>query len=225
MKWVAREVSFSGFFIGEAYQIILHTNLLIMKIRKAQFVKSTLKRADAPTPLLPEFAFVGRSNVGKSSLINTLVNIKNFARVSKQPGKTRAVNYFIINNAFYLVDLPGYGFARVGKGEKRKWQEAIEGYLLENAQLQLLFVLIDAKVGVKPTDRQLMEWLQYHQIPFQIIATKVDQIGRSQWHTVEQTIRKELHLLPEQSVVFFSAKNRIGRDVVWSIIEAHLKKR
>ncbi len=195
-----------------------------MKIRKAQFVKSTLRKGEGPHPPLPEFAFVGRSNVGKSSLINTLVNIKNFARVSKQPGKTRAVNYFIINDAFYLVDLPGYGFAKVSKAEKQKWQEAIEGYLLENPRLQLLFVLVDAKVGVKPADEQLVEWLQYHHIPFQVIATKADQIGRSKWQGAIQEIQKRLRLLPDQPVILFSAKTRLGRDEVWKVIENHLKK-
>ena len=194
-----------------------------MKIRKAQFVKSTLNPKDAPQPARPEFAFVGRSNVGKSSLINTLVNIKNFARVSKQPGKTRAINYFNINDAFYLVDLPGYGFAKISKTEQKKWQRAIEGYLVNNPRLRLLFVLVDAKVGPKATDVQLVEWLQYNGIPFQVVATKIDQVGRSKWQQVQTTIAETFHLMPGTPIVLFSAKNRTGRGDIWQIIEAHLK--
>ncbi len=195
-----------------------------MKIRKAQFVKSTLKPKDGPQPARPEFAFVGRSNVGKSSLINTLVNIKNFARVSKQPGKTRAINYFNINDSFYLVDLPGYGFARISKKEQKKWQHAIEGYLLSNSNLRLLFVLVDAKVGPKDTDVQLVEWLQYNGIPFQVVATKIDQVGRSKWSQVIKTIQNTLNLAPESSVILFSSKNRTGRGELWQIIEELLRQ-
>ena len=194
-----------------------------MKIRKAQFIRSTLDARDHPEPAYPEFAFVGRSNVGKSSLINTLVNIKNFARVSKQPGKTRTINYFNINDALYLVDLPGYGFAKISRGEQQKWQKAIEGYLLNNPRLKLLFVLIDGKVGPKNSDIQLVEWLQHHGVPYQVIATKMDQVGRSKWHQVEKEIRNQLRLNPASEIILFSSKNRLGRDTLWQVIQAHLR--
>lgn len=176
------------------------------------FVKSILDWKEKPKPRLPEIAIVGRSNVGKSSLINSLVNIKNFARVSKTPGKTQTINFFNINNQFYLVDLPGYGYARRSKQQLRSWNESIENYLLKSRELLLLIVLIDSKVGVKTGDQQLIEWLRHHRIPFEIVATKVDQILKSAMGRQERNIRESLQLAPQEPLYFFSAKNRRGRE-------------
>ncbi len=195
-----------------------------MKIKQPKFVKSILHPAEKPVPVLPEFAFVGRSNVGKSSLINTLVNIRHFARVSKKPGKTRTINFFNIDNRCYFVDLPGYGYARASRQEQRVWQKAIEPYLLKNPQLRLLFVLVDAKVGAKESDRQLITWLQYHGVPFQVIATKADQISRSARQKQQHSICTQLNLPSSYPLIFFSAKDRTGRQEVLKIIEAEVTR-
>jgi GTP-binding protein len=186
----------------------------MLKIKNAKFIKSVLDRKEKPKPSLPEIAFAGRSNVGKSSLINSLVNQRNFARVSKKPGKTQTINFFDIDNQFYLVDLPGYGFARRSLQQKSNWNEAIEDYLLNSRELLVLFALIDSKVGVKENDQQLIEWLAYNQIPFQIIATKVDQIPKSKRQSQVNRIREGLGLSDEVPVIFFSSKDRTGREEV-----------
>lgn len=190
----------------------------MIKTNNATFVKSIIDWKSKPKPALPEIAFVGRSNVGKSSLINCLVNRKNFAKVSKKPGKTQTINFFNIDDTFYLVDLPGYGFARRSQMLKADWKTGIENYLLNSAELLILMVLIDSKVGVKETDIQLIEWLDYHQIPFQIVATKVDQISRSQIGSQEEGIRETLELPPSYPILFFSAKNRTGRQELLKLI-------
>ena len=186
----------------------------MLKIKNTRFIKSILDRQEKPKPALPEVVFAGRSNVGKSSLINCLVNQKNFARVSKKPGKTQAINFFNIDDQFYLVDLPGYGFARRSMLQKSNWNEAIEDYLLNNHELLVLFTLIDSKVGVKENDRQLIEWLAFNQVPFQIIATKVDQIPKSKKHSQANHIREKLGLSNEAPILFFSVKDRTGRGEV-----------
>ncbi len=190
----------------------------MLKIKQASFVKSVVTLNDRPHPPLPEFAFAGRSNVGKSSLINCLVNRKNFAKVSKQPGKTRTINYFIINDRFYLVDLPGYGFARVSKAEKRKWKAMIEEYLLGSERLRMLYLLIDAAVGPQANDLQLIEWVQYHNLPFFIIATKADKIKGNARTRLKHQIEEILGQNSDESFLFFSSKNRLGRTELLSHI-------
>ena len=174
---------------------------------------------DAPRLKLPEVAFVGRSNVGKSSLINALINSKNLARVSKQPGKTRTINYFAVDEWFYLVDLPGYGFARTSKEEQLLWQEAIEGYLLNSQSLRMLFVLIDGKVGAKKNDVQVIEWLRFNKIPFQVVATKSDRISRNVQLNQAKAISTVLELTGDPSLIFSSAKDRSGRGTLWRAIQ------
>lgn len=195
-------------------ELILQVNQQMpsLKIINAKFIKSILERNSKPKPALPEVAFAGRSNVGKSSLINCLVNQRNFARVSKKPGKTQTINFFNIDNKFYLVDLPGYGFARRSKVQQDSWDKSIEDYLLNSAELLIILVLIDSKVGVKKTDQQLIEWLDFNHIAFQIVATKADQISRSQQNKQEQSIRDDLSLPVTHPILFFSSKDRTGRQ-------------
>lgn len=189
-------------------------NPSMLKIKNAEFVKSITHLKDCPRPALPEIAIVGRSNVGKSSLINCLVNVKNIARVSKQPGKTRTINYIAVNNKFYLVDLPGYGFAKVSKQEQKGWQKIIEDYLLNSKQLKVLVLLIDSKTGPKENDLQLLEWLEYQRIPCRIVATKSDKISRSARAIQAKQIYEKLNLNPQEPLLFFSAKNRSGREEI-----------
>ena len=189
-----------------------------MKILKAQFIKSTLDWQDGPDKQMPEIAVVGRSNVGKSSLINTLVNIHNFARVSKQPGKTRLINFFNINDLFYLVDLPGYGFAKVSKSEKRGWEKAIESYLLNREEMRCLFLLVDAKVGLKDNDYQMLEWLAYEDIAFRVIATKIDRINKSGRIKFMRGFQSEFPDLT-RDLILFSSKTGAGKADLLTAIE------
>lgn len=182
------------------------------EIKNPQFVKSILNLKEKPHPALPEIAFVGRSNVGKSSLINCLVNIKNFARVSKQPGKTQTINFFRIDDAFYFVDLPGYGYAKRSKKQLSEWGKSVEDYLLNSRELAVLYVLIDSKVGVKAADQQLLEWLRFNTIPFEIIATKADRISKSAKIKQERIIKNKLNLPETAHLIFFSAKTRQGQS-------------
>lgn len=175
------------------------------------FIKSTLDWRDRPRPNRPEFAFVGRSNVGKSSLVNALVGRKNLARVSKQPGKTRTINYFDVDERFYLVDLPGYGFAKISRSEQQTWQKAIEGYLLNNPDLAVLFVLIDGKVGPKSNDLQLLEWLAFNKVPVEIIATKIDKVPRTHQERQRKMIAGEIGIDDPALIWLFSAKTQQGR--------------
>ncbi len=202
-----------------------NTDFLIMEIKDCSFVKSVVDYKTRPEPALPEFAFAGRSNVGKSSLINSLLRRKNIAKISKQPGKTRTINYFLVNQSFYFVDLPGYGFAKVSQQEKVKWGKMIEDYLVNSRELRTLFVLVDALVGPKKNDEQLVEWLQFHQIPFTLIATKADKVGVSSQRKRAEEIGKMLNLSVSRDIFFYSAKKNTGRDKLLGQIELYLKNK
>ncbi len=146
-----------------------------MKITSVEFIKSVENIDHIPNDNLKEIAFAGRSNVGKSSLINCLLNRKNIARTSSTPGKTRQLNYFKINEKFYFVDLPGYGFARASKTEKLQWQRLIESFLTQSANLKGVVSIIDSRIGPTKLDLQLLEWLKDLKIPIILIATKSDE--------------------------------------------------
>lgn len=147
-----------------------------MKIKEAQFVISNTDPGKCPKPDKPEYAFIGRSNVGKSSLINRLTNKKSLAKTSGKPGKTRLINHFLIDNSWYLVDLPGYGYANVPKKERLKWEKFIQKYILQRENLYCVFVLIDSRHAPQPVDLEFMEWLGISEIPFSIIFTKTDKL-------------------------------------------------
>ncbi|WP_234736621.1 ribosome biogenesis GTP-binding protein YihA/YsxC [Tellurirhabdus bombi] len=148
-----------------------------MKIKQADFVISNTNPTLCPKPDKPEYAFIGRSNVGKSSLINMLTGRHNLAKTSQTPGKTQLINHFIINNEWYLVDLPGYGFAKVSKMEREKWEQMINSYLMDRSNLVCTFVLIDGRIEPQKIDLAFMEWLGEHGIPFVIIFTKTEKVG------------------------------------------------
>ncbi|MBS9767415.1 MAG: YihA family ribosome biogenesis GTP-binding protein [Flavobacteriaceae bacterium] len=148
-----------------------------MQIKQAEFVMSNSKVGKCPAPTLPEFAFIGRSNVGKSSLINMLTGRKNLAKTSSTPGKTQLINHFIINNEWYLVDLPGYGYAKMPEKERKKLKNIIENYILGRENLTNLFVLIDCRHTPQQIDLEFMEWLGEHEVPFSIIFTKTDKVS------------------------------------------------
>lgn len=167
----------------------------------------------------PEIAFAGKSNVGKSSLINGLMNRKALARTSSQPGKTQTINFYNINDAMYLVDLPGYGYAKVPQREKEKWGKMIERYLHTSRQLKAVFLLIDIRHEPSANDRQMYEWISYQGFEPIIIATKLDKISRSQIQKQLKLIRTGLKVKPGTRILPFSALNKQGREEIWQLMD------
>lgn len=172
-----------------------------------------------PENTLPEFAFAGKSNVGKSSLINALMNRKSFARTSAQPGKTQTINFYNINEALYFVDLPGYGYAKVSQELKAKWGKMIEGYLKKSKQLRCIFLLVDIRHEPSENDKNMYDWIVYHGFEPVIIATKLDKINRSQIAKQVKVLRMGLGLPKETKLIPFSAETKQGRDEIWEIME------
>lgn len=172
-----------------------------------------------PDNQLPEIAFAGKSNVGKSSLINVLMNRKSYARTSATPGKTQTINFYNINEEMYLVDLPGYGYAKVSEQEKIKWGQLIERYLHGSKQLKAVFLLIDIRHAPSANDKMMYHWIVemgFHPI---IIATKLDKIKRSQIQKQIKIVKQGLELMPGTVVIPFSAETKQGRDEIWELVE------
>ena len=172
-----------------------------------------------PENAMPEIAFAGKSNVGKSSLINALMNRKALARTSAQPGKTQTINFYNINNTMYLVDLPGYGYAKVAKEVKEQWGKLIERYLHGSGQLRAVFLLIDIRHEPSANDKRMYEWIVYHGYDPIIIATKLDKINRSQVEKHLKMVRTGLHVKPGTAILPFSALTKQGRDEIWEQVE------
>lgn len=168
----------------------------------------------------PEVAFAGKSNVGKSSLINGLMNRKSLARTSAQPGKTQTINFYNINDAMYLVDLPGYGYAKASEEVKAKWGKMIENYLHTSKQLKAVFLLIDIRHDPSANDRMMYEWMVYQGFAPIIIATKLDKIKRSQIQKNVKAIREGLNVQPGTTIIPFSAETKQGRDEIWELIDS-----
>lgn len=167
----------------------------------------------------PEIAFAGKSNVGKSSLINVLMNRKSLARTSSQPGKTQTINFYNINSRMYLVDLPGYGYAKVSQKEKEKWGKLIERYLHTSKMLRAVFLLIDIRHDPSANDRQMYEWIVAQGYEPIIIATKLDKLKRSQIQKHVKMVREGLNLRPGTKVIPFSAVSRQGREEIWELMD------
>ncbi|MCD7832426.1 MAG: ribosome biogenesis GTP-binding protein YihA/YsxC [Lachnospiraceae bacterium] len=168
----------------------------------------------------PEVAFAGKSNVGKSSLINTLMHRKSLARTSSQPGKTQTINFYNVNDSLYLVDLPGYGYANVPQAEKEKWGKMIERYLHSSSQLKAVFLLIDIRHEPGQNDKTMYEWICANGYEPVILATKLDKIKRSQIQKQLKLIRESLHLHPAAKMIPFSSQTGQGREEVWELMEA-----
>lgn len=173
-----------------------------------------------PQNELPEVAFAGKSNVGKSSLINALVNRKSLARTSAQPGKTQTINFYNVNQEIYFVDLPGYGYARVSEAEKQKWGRMIEHYLHSSKQLRQVFLLIDIRHEPGANDIQMCEWIRAQGLMPVIIATKSDKIKRSQIQKQLKLIRETLKLQKDCVMIPFSSEDKSGRDEVYALLDA-----
>lgn len=192
-----------------------------MDIKSAEFVISNTEVAKCPAPKLPEYAFIGRSNVGKSSLINMLCSRKDLAKTSGKPGKTQLINHFLINQSWYLVDLPGYGFAKVGRDQREKWHKFIEDYILERPNLMCLFVLIDSRIPPQKIDQEFMNWLGENHIPFVIVFTKIDKLSKKQFSDNTSAyileMEKSWEALPQ--CFYTSAEKKTGREEVLKFIE------
>ena len=192
-----------------------------MKIKTAEFVISNTNYKICPTPKMPEYAFIGRSNVGKSSLINALVNNKNLAKTSAKPGKTQLINHFLINKTWYLVDLPGYGFAKISKTKRAEFHDMISEYLLNRTNLMCLFVLIDSRHSPQAIDQEFIQWLAENKIPFVLVFTKGDKLGKTMLlKNIEEyklEMLKQWEELPE--VFITSAEKKTGLSEIATYIE------
>ena len=192
-----------------------------MKIKTAEFVISNTDYRICPAPKMPEYAFIGRSNVGKSSLINAMVNIKNLAKTSGKPGKTQLINHFLINKEWYLVDLPGYGFAKISKAKRAEFHDMISEYLLNRINLMCLFVLIDSRHKPQEIDQEFMQWLAEKGIPFVMVFTKSDKLGKTALSNnigaYKLEMLKKWEDLPE--IFITSAEKRQGLSKISAYIE------
>lgn len=192
-----------------------------MEVNSTEFRGSFPRVQDCPVDDRPEFAFIGRSNVGKSSLINMLTGRKELARTSKKPGKTQLINYFLINQQWHLVDLPGYGYAKISKKKRQEWERMIQDYLVRRIQMQCAFVLIDAMIPPQPIDLDFINWLGEMRIPFVLVFTKTDRLKPDELAQNLQLIREALletwTELPQQFLT--SATARTGREEILTFIE------
>jgi GTP-binding protein len=191
-----------------------------MKITSAEFVKSAFERRHWPVDSRPEIAFLGRSNVGKSSLLNSLLQRKGLARTSNTPGRTQSINYFLINDEFYFVDLPGYGFAKVSKSMRADWGKMAEEYLSDREELALCIQLVDSRHKPSQLDLQLHEWLVFNEKNHVVVATKSDKLSANELNKQLRLIEAEM---PGSKVISYSSQTGKGRDAVWSEIAAAIR--
>ncbi len=196
-----------------------------MNIKSVQFIKSSTSPGQCPLPDKAEFAFIGRSNVGKSSLINMLTARKNMAKISSTPGKTQLINHFLINDKWYLVDLPGYGWAKTSKENKTEWKIMIRDFLVKRENLALIFVLVDIRLDPQPIDTEFINWIGMQQIPFVIMFTKTDKISKNKvQHSVSKYKKVLLQTWDElPPVIITSAKTKTGKEEILNFIDQTLK--
>jgi GTP-binding protein len=189
-----------------------------MKILSAVFLKSAVEPSHYPAESLPEIAFVGRSNVGKSSLINGLVQRKGLAKTSNSPGRTRLINFFTVNDQFFLVDLPGYGFAKAPRTMKKGWGIMVEAYLRERRTLRLVVFVLDVRVDPGENDLAMLHWLEFYRLPYLLVLTKIDKVSKQQMINHRRNIL-DMMGKPAVSDVLFSARTGAGREELWEEIE------
>ncbi|MCK8488862.1 ribosome biogenesis GTP-binding protein YihA/YsxC [Paenibacillus sp. MBLB2552] len=189
-----------------------------MKVTKAEFIISAVGPNQYPEDALPEIALAGRSNVGKSSLINRMINRKNLARTSSTPGKTQHLNYYRINDRVYFVDVPGYGYAKVSKTQREVWGKMIEKYLQERETLKLVLQIIDLRHPPTKDDELMYDWLKAFDLPVCVVATKADKIPKSRWQKHLKIVKEGLVLRAGDPLILFSAEEGIGKDELWAQI-------
>lgn len=193
-----------------------------MDIVKSEFITSAVKKDQYPEGGYPEVAFIGRSNVGKSSIINSLTNRRGLARVSNTPGRTRLVNFFLINDRFYLVDLPGYGYAKVSKSEKVNLGQILEEYFNSRAFLKKVVLLVDSRHKPTQDDILMYDFIRHYAIPCQVIATKLDKLKRNEIRKNEKIIRDTLDMAPDEQILMYSSLTRENREAVMDAVFAGL---
>lgn len=194
-----------------------------MKINSVDLANMAVRVSQYPTDKKPEFLLVGRSNVGKSSFINTLVNRKNFARTSATPGKTQTLNFYNVNNDFYLVDVPGYGYASLSKTNQKKFGLMIEEYLINRSNLKRVFLLIDYRHKPMEDDLLMYNFLKYYKLDVTVVATKYDKVNNSARVKTEKILNDNFKLLDNDNIIYFSAVTKKGRDEIYDIIEGYVK--
>ncbi len=193
-----------------------------MKINEIELIISAVRESQYPTDIKPEFLLVGRSNVGKSTFINTIINRKNYARTSATPGKTQTLNFYKVNNTFYLVDAPGYGFAKVRNSLKKKFGLIIENYLKSRDNLKMVFLLIDFRHKPSEDDILMYNYLKYYNIPVTVVCTKLDKISKNLVDKNKSIIRKELNIQDNDNLILFSGLTKIGKEEIYEEIAKYL---
>lgn len=193
------------------------------QITKAELLAVAGKQSQFPVSDVFEVAFSGKSNVGKSSLINSMLNRKSLARTSGEPGKTRTINFYNVEDKLHFVDLPGYGYAKTAKTEREKWGTLIENYLQNRQQLKIIVLLIDIRHEASENDRMMYEWIKYYHIPVVIVATKLDKIKKSQLKKHLSIIKNSIKLNAEDEIIPYSSKTKEGREELWQKISATLE--
>lgn len=193
-----------------------------MQVHDAEIIISAVSPKQYPDTGLPEFALAGRSNVGKSSFINKLINRKAVARTSSKPGKTQTLNYYLINKMFYFVDVPGYGYAKVSKTERAKWGEMLETYFTTRTTLLHVLLMVDFRHPPTADDIQMKEFIDYYDIPYTVVATKCDKIKRGKWNQHASIIKKAMNLPSMDSLIIFSSETGEGKEKVWKLLEQYL---
>ncbi|GKS80937.1 putative GTP-binding protein EngB [Ligilactobacillus pabuli] len=194
-----------------------------MQVHNVDLTISAVSPSQYPSQGYPEIAFVGRSNVGKSSLINGLINRKSYARTSSQPGKTQTLNFYDIESQLFFVDVPGYGYAKVSQKERDKWGRMIETYLSSREQLRGVVSLVDARHAPTKLDVQMIELLHFYHLPVLVVGTKIDKVKKSKRNQSFSVIKKTLQLQADDELVLFSALDKTGKDQVWNWIEKKSK--
>lgn len=192
-----------------------------MKVTKAEIVISAVKPEQYPPGQFPEIALAGRSNVGKSSLINKLINRKNLARTSQKPGKTQTLNFYFINEDMYFVDVPGYGYAKVSKKERDKWGPMVETYLTTRKQLRAVILIIDVRHPPTEDDIKMYDWLKHFELPVIVAATKADKIKKSQHQKHLKIVSEALDIEEDDQLILFSSESGEGKLQLWKVIESY----
>lgn len=196
-----------------------------MKIESSNLETVAVRTSQYPTDERSEFLLCGRSNVGKSSFINTLLGRKNYAHTSAKPGKTQTLNFYLVNDDFYLVDVPGYGYADVSKEKQKKFGLMIEEYIKTRENLACVFLLIDFRHKAQESDILMYNYLKYYEIPTVIVATKYDKVKASQKDKIEKSLKESLHILPQDKFILFSSVTKKGRDEIYNILSSYLEAR
>ncbi|WP_282173638.1 ribosome biogenesis GTP-binding protein YihA/YsxC [Cytobacillus firmus] len=193
-----------------------------MKVTSSEIVISAVKPDQYPESDLPEFALAGRSNVGKSSFINKMLNRRGLARISSKPGKTQTLNFYLINEILHFVDVPGYGYAKVSKKEREAWGKMIETYLTNREQLKAVVLIVDLRHPPTSDDVMMYNFLKHYEIPCVVIATKADKIPKSKWQKHMKITKETLDIDPDDQVIMFSSETGYGKDQAWSALKSYM---